>query len=339
MLNRRRLEMSSSSLPLRIMLHLALAISRGWAFQSGFNSGFWKAVVMSKSRRGFTLVELLVVIAIIGVLVALLLPAVQAAREAARASQCKNNLRQVALALHNHHDVMGAMPSGWQGAGPESPPGWGWNAWILPQLEQKPLFDRIQFGVSIADAANQQVRETPIASLVCPSDPGQKTFIIGGGEEEEHEHEEGDEHSADEEHPLFTVGKSNYPGVFGTLEVEDFAAAGDGMFFFQSKIRMADLLDGTSNTLMVGERHSRRGGSVWSGVIEGAAESMVRIVGVADHVPNDPHHHLDDFSSYHPSGVHFAFGDASVRRINDSIDLAIYQALCTRAGGEVAQAP
>ncbi|ADB17963.1 protein of unknown function DUF1559 [Pirellula staleyi DSM 6068] len=289
-------------------------------------------------RHAFTLVELLVVIAIIGVLVALLLPAVQAAREAARASQCKNNLRQVAIALHNHHDTFGAMPAGWNGASPEEGPGWGWNAAILPQMEQKPLFDRIQFGVSIADPASQSIRETVIPSLLCPSDAHPKQFMIGGGEEE-HEHEEGEHHNIDEGPALFQMARSNYPGVFGSLEIEDAAPAGDGMFFFRSTTRFADVTDGTSNTLMAGERHSKLGGSVWAGMVEGSAEAMARVVGISDHTPNHRDAHFDDFSSYHPSGVHFALADASVRRFSDTIDLAVYQALCTRGGGEVAQAP
>src|SRR5947208_1767976 len=101
-------------------------------------------------RRGFTLVELLVVIAIIGVLVALLLPAVQAAREAARRMKCQNNLKQFGLALHNYHDAYGRMPASYYRAWPTSlgatfgTPGWGWGAMILPRLEQQALFDTMQ---------------------------------------------------------------------------------------------------------------------------------------------------------------------------------------------------
>ena len=133
--------------------------------------------------------------------------------------------------------------------------------------------------------------------------------------------------------------RSNYVGMFGTLEVEDAPSNGDGVFFHNSRVRFAEITDGLSNTLVIGERGVSYGNSVWAGVVDGAAEAMVRIVGVADHTPNHPSLHFDDFSSYHPSGVHFLVGDGSVRRFNNSIDVAVYQGLATRNGGETAQAP
>ena len=105
--------------------------------------------------------------------------------------------------------------------------------------------------------------------------------------------------------PLFRIARSNYVGVFGTLEIEDNAAAADGTFFFRSRTRFAQVTDGLSNTIMVGERGAKRGGSLWQGVINLANEPMARIVGIADHPPNHPDHHFDDFTSYHPAGVHF----------------------------------
>ncbi len=278
---------------------------------------------MSRHRnRGFTLVELLVVIAIIGVLVALLLPAVQAAREAARAAQCKNSMRQVGLALHNYHDTYFRLPPGWIGDAPEGTPGWGWMVSILPQLEQTALHDSvIQRNLPIADAANQRAREQVLKLFLCPSDPTPQLNLL----------------TADDDTPLFRVSRSNYVGVFGTLEVEDDPTAGDGTFYFLSPTRFADITDGLSNTMLVGERGTRLGFSLWQGVVPGAAEAMVRIVGTGDHTPNHPLHHFDDFSSFHPSGVHFAVADGSVRRIDDHIDLAVYQSLLTRANGELAQ--
>jgi hypothetical protein len=86
---------------------------------------------------------------------------------------------------------------------------------------------------------------------------------------------------------------------------------------------------------MVGERHSKLGCSTWAGVVAGAKAQRVRNVGVADHSPNHPDHHFDDFTSKHPSGVHFLLGDASVRRLNDQIDEEVFKAICTRAGGEI----
>jgi prepilin-type N-terminal cleavage/methylation domain-containing protein len=277
---------------------------------------------LRERRPGFTLVELLVVISIIGVLMALLLPAVQAAREAARAAQCKNSIRQVGLALHNYHDIHQRLPPGWIGNMPEGTPGWGWMVSILPQMEQGPLHDNvIQRNLPIADPVNLRAREHVLKLLQCPSDPTPKLFTL----------------LADDDSPMFQVSRSNYVGVFGTLEVEDDPTAGDGAFYFLSSTRFSDITDGLSNTMLVGERGTRLGASLWQGVVPGAAEAMVRIVGTGDHTPNHPAHHFDDFSSFHHSGVHFVVGDGSVRRIDDSIDLTVYQALLTRGGGEVAQ--
>jgi len=290
-----------------------------------------------ETRRAFTLVELLVVVAIIGVLVALLLPAVQVAREAARASQCKNNLKQIGLATHQYHDLMGRLPAGWIANRPEGVPGWGWASALLPYLDQRNLDEGlIQRSQPIASPANQKARETTVPTMLCGSDARPKVFTIFGGAEA------GDEEAfavnVDAGTPLFPIARSNYVGVFGVSEIEEAPAAGEGAYFFQSHTRFAQIVDGLSNTFLAGERGTKQGNSVWAGVIEGANEAMVRVVGIGDHVPNDPHHHFDDFASFHPGGVHFLYGDGSVQRINNTIDLAVYQALCTIAGGEAVQA-
>jgi prepilin-type N-terminal cleavage/methylation domain-containing protein len=300
-----------------------------------------------RTRRGFTLVELLVVIAIIGLLVALLLPAVQAAREAARASQCKNHLKQLGLALHQYHDAHGRLPPGWLANQPEGVPGWGWTAALLPYLEQRNLDETlIKRNLAIAEPANQLARETPVSVLYCGSDWHPKIVTIFGGgsaaeEEEEQAGEEGDfaAKTVDAGTPLLRIARSNYVGVFGVSEIEESPAAGEGVFFFHSRTRLAEVTDGLSNTLFIGERDAQRGNSLWAGVVQGANAAMARVVGIADHAPNDPHHHFDDFASYHPGGVHFLAGDGSVQRINNQIDMNVYQALCTRGGGEAASAP
>jgi prepilin-type N-terminal cleavage/methylation domain-containing protein len=281
-------------------------------------------------RAGFTLVELLVVIAIIGILVALLLPAVQMAREAARATQCKNNVKQLGLALHNYHDTYLRLPPGWAATGdPEGPNGWGWAAAILAQVEQQTLQDNLQYHRPIADPVNQLAREFVVPAYVCSSDPLEQQFQMHGGVDDEHANQ--DQVGT----PMFLVGKANYAGVFGFTEIEDNPSAGEGTFYHNSQTRFASLTDGLSNTLVVGERSSRRGGTIWTGVVPGANAAMARVVGTADHTPNHPSHHFDDFSSYHPSGAHFLLGDGSVRRLNDQIDLITYQSLMTRSGGEV----
>jgi prepilin-type N-terminal cleavage/methylation domain-containing protein/prepilin-type processing-associated H-X9-DG protein len=289
--------------------------------------------IRSISRpAGFTLVELLVVIAIIGILVALLLPAVQAAREAARSTQCKNNFRQLGVGLHNYHDVMELLPYGWIADEPEGVPGWGWASGVLPFLEQgaveQSLIHRHQ---AISDPLNQAARELVLKVMLCPSDGTPQSFKPGSGGFPDH--------NVDEGMPWELVARSNYVGNFGTFEIEDAPSAGDGVFYHNSQVGLADVLDGLSNTLFIGERHSRLGGSVWTGMIPEINEPMARIVGIVDHPPNDPHAHYVDFSSNHPSGVHFLMGDGSVRRCENSIELEIYRALATRKGGEPFQSP
>lgn len=284
------------------------------------------------SRQAFTLVELLVVIAIIGILIALLLPAVQAAREAARRTQCKNHLKQIGLAIHHYHDARGALPPGWLGDAPDGPPGWGWAVAILPYMEENNLYDSgLARHLPIHDLANAGGRQHVLEGFICPSDRGPPTFTIGGPP--------GTEENIDAGPPLFLVSRSNYVGVFGTMEIEDSPDAGDGLFFFHSRLRLADVTDGLSSTLLVGERSSRLGGSVWTGVIQGANEEMARIVGIADHPPNDPAAHFDDFGSFHSTGAHFVLADGSVAIFSDTIDEHVYRGLATREGHEVVEIP
>src|SRR5271155_4615272 len=128
----------------------------------------------TNQRRGFTLIELLVVISIIGVLIALLLPAVQAAREAARRTQCVNNLKQLGLALHSYESASRSFPPGYvsnfDASGNDTGPGWGWPAMLLPQIEQKPLFDGVNFNMPIDDLSNPTTRLMWLTVFLCPSD-------------------------------------------------------------------------------------------------------------------------------------------------------------------------
>jgi len=277
-----------------------------------------------RARTAFTLVELLVVIAIIGVLVALLLPAVQYAREAARRTQCRSNLHNVGVAIHNFHDIHGHLPPGWNADVPDGEPGWGWAAYLLHHLEQGAIIDhQIDLDAHIDEPENDEARRGIIPVYLCPSDTHlERRFTLSGL------------HT-----PLFEVGRSNYAGVFGTAEIEDDPGNGDGLFYHNSYLRFADVLDGLSNTLAVGERSSRLGGTTWVGMVHGATDAMARVVGSCDHVPNHPAGHFEDFSSYHATGAHFVVADGSVQLIGSNIEHAVYQALATRQGGEAVTRP
>src|SRR4051812_10309796 len=129
--------------------------------------------------RGFTLIELLVVIAIVAVLIALLLPAVQAGREAARRAGCANQLKQIGLAMHNYQDAVGGFPPGYVSIVPgpqptdlESGPGWGWGTMVLPFIEQTPLYEAVNFNLPITDPGSQTVRAANLSVYLCPSSDG-----------------------------------------------------------------------------------------------------------------------------------------------------------------------
>lgn len=290
---------------------------------------------MVSRRRGFTLIELLVVIAIIAVLVGLLLPAVQQAREAARRAQCKNGLKQMGIALHNYHDSFSALPPAWVGATNGTSDiwgmnGWSWGAFILPQLDQGTLYNQLNFNAKVEATQNLASRTTKLPIFRCPSDVGPDLWTIQ------------DDAGAN----LAELATANYVGVFGTLEIDDCAnnpglpCNGDGVLFQNSKVRFADVSDGLSTTYIVGERRSRRDAgfdwsSAWSGVVANGDDAIVRVLGSADHSPNHPSGHFDDFSSLHSGGAHFVFGDGAVRFISTNIDTTVYQRMATRAGGEV----
>lgn len=304
------------------------------------------------------MVELLVVVAIIAILIGLLMPAVQNAREAARRISCQNNLHQIGVALHSYHSTFRQLPSGWVADERDfHEPGWGWAAAILPQLEQSAAYGQIDFGTPIEADKHESARLTPIEAYLCPSDVLEPIFFIAKGEEHDHEHEHDDDgHDDDEDHDhhghehepgvnidsgpefLFSIAKSNYVGVYGTYDIHENLYRGDGLFYGNSRHRFRDILDGLSQTLMVGERNGRLGGSIWHGVIHDASEPASRVIGAADHVPNSPVGHFEDFSSYHAAGAQFILSDGSVRMITQFIDLEVYHALTTRANKEVIDA-
>jgi prepilin-type N-terminal cleavage/methylation domain-containing protein/prepilin-type processing-associated H-X9-DG protein len=301
-------------------------------------------------RIAFTLVELLVVIAIIGILVGLLLPAVQAAREAARRIGCTNHQKQLGLAIHNYHAAYNRLPSGWIADAPSDEPGWSWGSGLLPFMEQQAVYEKINFSVAIEDAVHQAVREQVIETFICQSDVGEDLFMIAeatGAHHHGHAMHIGPvaktralmSESIDDSDPkLFLIAKANYVGVFGTTEIEDDPFNGDGTFYGNSKTRFRDFIDGMSSTIILGERTTELGSSIWHGVIPEATEAEARIIGSVDHTPNSHVRHFDDFSSQHPGGANFTLADGSVRLITEFIDLGVYQALATRHNHEVIKA-
>lgn len=305
---------------------------------------------MQKKHRAFTLIELLVVIAIIALLIALLLPAVQAAREAARATQCRNNLKQIALALHNYHDRLRILPSGWTADPKWQQQGWGWGAMILPELEQSTLFQKLNFADAMASPENLRLLSVSVTTFVCPSDPFP---TVGEVIVQEPELRPIGPPSTAWFHPpppkFFQVAKSNYAAHFGSTDMISDPDSGNGMFARNSGVRFRDVLDGTSQTLMVGERRTSQRQvryftgddltfvdlTLMIGVLPWCSDSVARVVGSGQQTPTSGGRSFPGFNSQHPGGVLFGLADGSVRSVSRNIDLRVYQALASRSGGEV----
>jgi prepilin-type N-terminal cleavage/methylation domain-containing protein len=328
-------------------------------------------------RRGFTLIELLVVIAIIGILIALLLPAVQKVREAANRMQCDNNLKQMGLALHNYHDTYGSFPPGfistltdpnWKfPAGncnafpPEKGPGWSFFALILPYLEQENLYRSIRLDLPITDPANASARRTVVKTYLCPSDAGVSPInLTTCGDPPD---------PANTPVALADAALCSYVGVlgggnaanpdpdYGCYEYQPF----NGVFHRNSHTRIADITDGTSTTVGVGERNSGWVQSSWVGVVptSEAVYNQVNppvppfdfglnqpcqnwrppittiLVHSRQYTLNASNGSPASFHTAHPGCGNFLFMDGSCRTIQNTISLTTMRALCTRGDGEV----
>ena len=297
-----------------------------------------------RRARGFTLIELLVVIAIIAILIALLLPAVQQAREAARRSSCKNNLKQLALGLHNYESTHGLLPPGYlhkfdpAGSGANHM-GFAWGCMILPQLEQKNLYDQFNFNIPVFDVSQLIPREAHLSVFLCPSDPySEGHFVVRD----------------DTVSPIEQYGAASYAANWGpstaTVNLDDTPLQSRGVFYRNSRTKFRDITDGLSNTLFLGERTNGPLPATTAGghqLFETAWAAAVREVTdlTDDHGhmvlfetqfrPNQPGTDDKGLSAPHTGIGQFAMGDGSVRAISENIDENVYNALGTRAGGEV----
>lgn len=287
-------------------------------------------------RVGFTLIELLVVIAIIAILIALLLPAVQQAREAARRSTCKNNVKQLGIALHSYHETHGTFPPGWiqrstastcqpNSTGANCLPGWGWGTMLLPFIDQANLYNALNVSGTDLVVAPTTESETTIPLFRCPSDTGSNLNSDRGGH-----------------------ATSNYKGVYGDIGTGTTtnsnphnSAAGNGTFYSNSDTRIRDIQDGTTNTVLIGETARGRvgantyNGGIWVGYYDNGKTASViwitenhaaaRINGTREWA----------FSSLHPGGAHFLLGDGGVRFLSENMSGDIYENLGNISDGNV----
>ncbi|GIX04371.1 MAG: prepilin-type N-terminal cleavage/methylation domain-containing protein [Planctomycetaceae bacterium] len=308
---------------------------------------------MSAVRRGFTLIELLVVIAIIAILIGLLLPAVQQAREAARRTQCKNHLKQIGLALHNYHDAHRTFPF----AQMDTAKGYSAISQLLPYLDQAPLYNQINFSLPYNDPANRPALMTELPVLRCPSDLVNPLSANGGAIN----------YMANKGSGIIWTSPSGPNTGFPEQ---------NGVLYFQSRVRMSDITDGTSNTAAFSERVLADGNN---GIVSPLADvffsplapttpdearSMCRAVDIANLANQFPlfmgapwmhgqhtYLHVDTPnsrscgffsvlrasmppSSRHIGGVHLLLCDGSIRFISENIDLPLWRALGSRNGGE-----
>ena len=324
-------------------------------------AGREKPILRPRPLPGFTLIELLVVIGIIGILVAILLPAVQAAREAARRAECTNHLKQLGLALHHYHDTLGSFPSAYisqTGGGgvhgepdPETRdagPGWAWGTLLLPYLELQNQYDAFELGLPCWAPENALAAQAVLGVFLCPSASGDREPF---------------EVVDDEGTVLATFGPSHYVANVGQEEpwgetLDDYTGLVDGPLYRNSRTRAADVTDGLSNTIFLGEHHPVLSSKTWVGVVPGAAvcpterfafsecDSAATLVQVhsgpsasedppAIHPPNSPLCHVCQMYAEHPGGCNVMLGDGSVRFISEFINQLTWAALSSRAKGDL----
>jgi len=293
-----------------------------------------------EKRTGFTLVELLVVIAIIGILISLLLPAIQASREAARRCSCNNKLAQLGVALHNYEAAYEVLPPGVvEAKGPvrSEPIGYhmGWMVQILPYIEEGVTFDHVDFSQGVYQKKNAPVRAVPIELFTCPSDIGQLFDPAAG------------------------VAMTSYAGCHHDVE-SPIDADNHGVFFLNSHVRSRELKHGSSHTIFVGEKITRKGDLGWmsgtratlrnTGSLANSSGSF-KYSNPSSNLPDedevlsagatgnpavkapaktDPRLRVGGFGCCHPGVIGFLFGDGSVQSFSNGINPATLQQLANR---------
>jgi len=326
-------------------------------------------------RSAWTLIELLVVIAIIGILIGLLVPAVQKVREAANRSACQNNLKQMGLALHSYYDTEKHFPpsfiynnqgnkpvAAWQPPAapvtlprgvfaawvidrpPPPPPfpiifeqpGWGWGALLLPYLDQKSLFAQIDFQVPVESAGALTTRTTALSVFTCPSDRNTGVATMWNSSGA----------------PIGDVATNSYAACYGVLgRIDQWPDKGTGLFGRNTRFRIKDVEDGLSSTLALGERACWLVQTPWAGVLTNAAVTTMPgapvYASITEGAPAqvmarisarqllDPNSEPYDFFSAHPNTVGFVFADGSVHTLRSDVAIWVLQALATRSGGEI----
>ena len=316
---------------------------------------------MTRTRRAaFTLIELLVVIAIISILIGLLLPAVQKIREAANRLSCSNNLKQIGLALHNHHDSLGAFPAGFTAFAPpggDVAPGWGWSFYILPYLEADNVY-RSQADLNLPVIASPLLAQ-PMKMYLCPSDIQRAPFQVYG--------------PGGVAITGIFAAPSSYAAFVGGDETEvptgDSVGQFHGCFYRNSRTTIADIIDGTSHTFLVAERACGITQGTWAGAVSGArmrlgSKNPAYVLNpFADYDPDlfglihsnwinatnnqSDDGGTDDASSFHTGGANHLYGDGSVRFLKNisgvkgsppTPDRQAYWASGTRADGDFTSA-
>ena len=320
----------------------------------------------ARQRIAFTLVELLVVIAIIGILVALLMPAVQNAREAARRMQCSNNLKQLGLGLHNYHTANGQFPFGstyTQTQSTSTKHTVTWATAVLPYIEQQNLYDLFDFTVPITHANNTPALTTKVEVFTCPSDPASRKGVLparcqccpGSPETSMALWYPASVGPAYDANCKFcddkTPDKDNY-----CCQGKNYGQDGDGpgMFYrWPISVTIDEVRDGTTNTIMLGETLPEQTihnmafcanmplGQTNIPMNRFTPQDDMPVVGASDSANHgtNPYFETLGFKSRHPGGAMFALGDGSVRFMNEIVDFQLYNELGTRSGGEVVTLP